>query len=108
MSDSYLNLVVKIMPSEQKTQEIPYKGPQDQASLLNADEWSPTSLFPQLALSDRNAFPPKPQPYLDLIKRLLEKGRPDLKYLWSELYRQNGGLYVERSRAVLEYSATGV
>jgi hypothetical protein len=94
------------MQPQRKTPKAPYH-PQDLASLLNDDEWSPTSLFPQPAQLDRNAFPPKPQPYLDLIKRLSEKGHPDLKYLWSELSRQNGTLHAERSRAVvLEYSIT--
>jgi hypothetical protein len=91
------------MDLKRQTKET-YKGPQDLASLLNADEWSPTSLFPQPARLDTNIFPSRPQPYLDLIKRLSQNGRPDLKYLYSELRRQFGGLHAERSRAVvLEY-----
>jgi len=95
------------MQSQRKVPKASYN-PQELASLLNDDEWSPTSLFPQPARLDRNEFPPKPQPYLDLIKKLSQKGHPDLKYLWSELSRQNGTLHAERSRAaVLEYSTTG-
>jgi hypothetical protein len=95
------------MESQHPTPKAPYH-PQDLASLLNDDEWSPTSLFPQPPQLDKSDFPSKPQPYLDLIKRLSEKGHPDLKYLWSELSRQNGTLHAERSRAVvLEYSTTG-
>lgn len=96
------------MNSQLKTQEKTYKGPRDLASILNSDDWSPTSLFPQPADLDRAAFPPKPQSYLDLIKRLSENGHPDLKYLCSEVHRQGGNVHSERSRAaVLEYPASG-
>jgi hypothetical protein len=67
------------MHSYYKTQEAPYKGPQDLASLLNSDEWSPTSLFPRHEALDRNAFSPKPQPYLNLIKKTIKKWSPRLK-----------------------------
>jgi hypothetical protein len=67
------------------------------------DEWSPTSLFPQTVRK-----PPPYGPYLDHIKRLSKKGHPDLKYLWSELDRQNGVTHAERSRViVLEYPTKG-
>lgn len=98
------------MGSQRKTQEKSYQGPQDLASLLNADEWSPTALFPRLKALDRNIFTPRPQPHgphLDLIKKNSKHGHPDLKYLWSELHWQNGWLHAERSRAVVfGYSTT--
>lgn len=95
------------MQSEGRTTKSPYH-PQDLASLVNNDGWSPTTMFPRPALLDKHTFPLKPQPYLDLIRRLSEKGHPDLKYLSNELLRQNGTLDSERSRAVvLEYSTTG-
>jgi hypothetical protein len=79
------------MQSQRKTQAGLYQGPQDLPSLLNANEWSPSTLFPRPKPLDRIAFPPKrPQPYLDLIKRLSGNRHPDLKYLRSELDRQNG------------------
>jgi hypothetical protein len=97
------------MQSPLKTSEAQYLGPQDLDSLLNSDEWSPTSLFPRAEPLDRNTFPPHtPQPYLELINRLSQKGHPDLKFLSSELQRQKGGLHAERSRAaVLEYTTAG-
>jgi hypothetical protein len=98
------------MQSQRKTQAGLYKGPQDLPSLLNANEWLPTTLFPQPKSLDRIAFPSdRPQPYLDLINRLSGNGHPDLKHLCSELKWQKGKLLAERSRAVvLEYSHPGV
>jgi hypothetical protein len=51
------------MQSQRKTQAGHYKGPQDLPSLLNANEWSPTTLFPQPKSLNRIAFPSdRPQP----------------------------------------------
>jgi hypothetical protein len=99
------------MQSQRNAQEAAsYKGTQDLASLLNSDEWSPTSLFPTPVSPEGNPFSARAHPYLDLIKRLSEKGHPDLKFLSSELsrqlHRQDGGHHAERSRAVVfEYSS---
>lgn len=91
------------MGSQGKVKEAPYKGTKDLESLLRADEWSPTSLFPQARRK------PQPHgPYLKYIELLSKNSRPDLRYLWTELERQNWGCHAERSRVVvIEYSAGG-
>ncbi|RDW59922.1 hypothetical protein BP6252_13009 [Coleophoma cylindrospora] len=86
-----------------------YKGPQDVPNLLNSDEWSPAALFPKPIPLDATAFPPQPQPYLDLIKRLRNNGQSELGYLNAELRRQNGTVHAERSRAaVVEFTSPSV
>src|SRR4051794_1745859 len=100
---NFINIINQTMRSQQKIHGATYKGNKDLESLLRTDEWSPTSLFPQI--------PRKPQPcgpYLKNIEFLSKNGRPDLRYLWKEFERQNWGSHAERSRVVvIEYSAGG-
>ncbi|RDW65615.1 hypothetical protein BP5796_10307 [Coleophoma crateriformis] len=91
------------------SRQTSYKGPQDVPDLLNSDEWSPAALFPKPIPLDATAFPPQPQPYLDLVRRLRNNGHSELGYLDAELRRQNGTVHAERSRAaVVEFTSPGV